>query len=94
MVRLHAANRHQRIGVRLDRIGDDVFELAQLVATHGQSGIAIIALGVDLDFAADRVGQPWQVLDRRGAEGERVAFEFVEPKHVVLRRRSLVTEKP
>ena len=53
MVRLHAADRDQRVGVGGDRVGDDVFELAQLVAAEGQPRIAVLALGVELDLAAE-----------------------------------------
>jgi len=53
VVRLHAADRDQRVGVGGDRIGDDVFELAQLVAAIGEAGIAVLALGIDLDLAAE-----------------------------------------
>ena len=53
VVGLHAADRDQRIGVGGDRIGNDVFELAQLVAAEGEAGIAVLALGVELDLAAE-----------------------------------------
>ncbi|MEY9477402.1 hypothetical protein ABH981_001615 [Bradyrhizobium ottawaense] len=53
VVRLHAADRDQRVGVGRDRVGDDVFEFAQLVAAIGEAGIAVLALGVDLDIAAE-----------------------------------------
>ena len=54
VVGLHAADRHQRVGIRRDRVGHDVFELAQLVAADRQAGIAIVALRLDLDLAAER----------------------------------------
>ncbi len=78
VVGLHAANRDQRVGVGGDCVRDDVFELAQLVATIGEAGIAVLALGIDIDIAAKMLRQPLQLLDGRRAEGERVARKFVE----------------
>ena len=78
VVRLHAADRHQRVGVRGDRVGDDVFELAQLVAAEGETGIAILALGVELDLVAQMRAQALEPLDRRRTEGERIAFELFQ----------------
>ena len=78
MVRLHAADRDQRVGVRGDRVGDDVFELAQLVAAERKAGIAVLALGVKLDWAAEMRAQVAEFLDRRRSEGERIAGEFLQ----------------
>ena len=78
VVRLHAADRHQRVGVRGNRVGDDVFELAQLVAAVGEAGIAVLALGVELDLVAQMRAQALEPLDRRRAEGERIAFELFQ----------------
>ena len=52
VVGLHAADGHRRVGVGCERVRDDVFELPQLVAAERQPGIAVLALGVDLDLAA------------------------------------------
>ena len=60
------------------RIGNDVFELAQLVAAEREAGIAVLALGVELDLVAQMRAQALQPLDRRRAEGERIAFEFFQ----------------
>ena len=60
------------------RVGDDVFELADLVAAEGEAGVAVLALGVELDAAAEMLGQAVELLDGRGAEGEGVAGEFLE----------------
>ena len=78
VVRLHAADRDQRVGVRGDRVGNDVFELAQLVAAEREAGIAVLALGVELDLVAQMRAQALEPLDRRRAEGERIAFEFFQ----------------
>ncbi len=78
VVRLHPADRDQRIGVGGDRIGNDVFELAQLVAAESQSRITVLALGVEFDLAAQVCAEPLQLLDMRGSEGEWIAFEFLQ----------------
>ena len=78
MVRLDPADRNQRVGVRGNRVGDDIFELAQLVAAEGEARIAVFALGVKLDPVAEMGAETLQPLDRRRAEGERIAFEFFE----------------
>ena len=52
VIRLNAADRHQRVGVRGDGVRNDVFELAQLVAAERKAGIAVVALGVNLDLVA------------------------------------------
>ena len=60
------------------RIGNDIFELAQLVAAEREAGIAVLALGVDLDLVAKMRAQAPEPLDRRRPEGERIAFEFLQ----------------
>jgi hypothetical protein len=44
MIRLHAADRDQRVRVRSNGVGDDVFELPQLVAAERKAGVAVLAL--------------------------------------------------
>jgi CubicO group peptidase (beta-lactamase class C family) len=78
MIGLHPADRHQRIGIRCDRVGDDVFQLAQLVAAERKAGIAVLALGIDLYAAAEMFGQAGEVLDRRGPEGQGIAGKALE----------------
>jgi len=75
---LYAADGDQGVRPRLQGIGDDVFELAQLVAAIGEAGIAILALGIDLDPAPEMGREPLQWLDRRGAEGQGIALEFLQ----------------
>ena len=76
VVGLHAADRDQRIGIAGDRIGHDVFELAQLVAAECQTRVAVLALGVDFDRAAQVRCDSGQVLDGRGTEGQGIALEL------------------
>ena len=78
MVRLHPTDRDQRVGAGRDRIRDDIFELAQLVAAEGEAGIAVLALGVERDAAAEMGGKPRELLDRRRPEGQGIAFELGE----------------
>ena len=58
--------------------GNQVFELARLVAAEGQAAVAVLALGVQLDLAAQVRAQALQGLDRRRAEGQRMAGEALE----------------
>jgi hypothetical protein len=75
MVRLDATDGHERIGIGGEGIGDDVLELANLVAAEREARVAVLALCIDLDRAAEMLRQAAQLLDRRRAERERVALE-------------------
>ena len=70
MVRLDSADRDQRVGAGSDGVGNDVFELPQLVAAEREARIAVLPLGVDLDRAAQMPGQAFQSFDRRRTEGQ------------------------
>ena len=70
------------LGVGGDCVGHDVFELAQLVAAEGEARIAVLALGVELDLAAEMLRQPLQLLDMGRPECQRIAFEFFQ--HAVI----------
>ena len=83
VIGLHAADRDQRIGVGGDRVGDDVFELAQLVAAIGEARIAILPLGVELDLPAEMAREPLQLFDVRRPEGQRIARELFQHGHPV-----------
>jgi hypothetical protein len=78
VVRLHAADRDQRVGAGGDRVGHDVLELAQLVAAESEAGIAVLAFRIELDRAAEMRGQTVEPLDRGRPKGERVAGKFLE----------------
>ncbi len=86
MVGLHPADGDQRIGAGGNRVGDDIFELADLVAAESQPRIAVLALGIDLDAAAKMRGKAAQLLDRRRTEGQRVALEFCQHGRMLLGR--------
>src|SRR6185437_7127434 len=78
VIGLHAADRYQRVGVGSDRVRDDVFELAQLVATEGEPRIAVLALGIDLHSSAEMAGEPLQFLDVGRPKCERIACKFFQ----------------
>jgi hypothetical protein len=62
VVRLDAADRHERVAALRERVGDEVLELADLVAAERDAGVAVLALGPDLDRAAQRAlrrGSGW-----------------------------------
>src|SRR5688572_24111653 len=86
VIGLQTADRHERIGARSNRIGHDVFELPELVAAQREPGIAIVALGVDLYFSAERCRQPRQMLDGRRTEGQRIAIELLHEGHCTSSR--------
>ena len=65
VIRLHATDRHQGVGVRRDRIGNDVFQLANLVAAEREPGVAILAFRIDFDASAQVLRKPVELLDRR-----------------------------
>src|SRR6185369_3710033 len=79
VVGLHPADGDQRVAILRDRFRHQIFELAHLVAAEGEAGIAILALGPDLDPPAEMVAEPLQLLDWRRAEGQFEPWKFVEP---------------
>src|SRR5258706_1178483 len=53
VVRLHAADGNEGVAALRQRLRDEVFELAGLVAAEGNTRVAVLALGPDLDLAAE-----------------------------------------
>ena len=51
VVGLVAADRDQRVGAAGEHVGDDVLELADLVAAEGEAAVDVLALGPDLGAA-------------------------------------------
>src|SRR5215211_3692775 len=47
-----------------------------LIAAERQAGIAVVALGKDVDRTAEMRGEALQVLDGRRAEGQQIAGKF------------------
>ena len=56
--------------------GTMYFELSDLVAAERQAGVAVVALGKDVDRAAEMREQALQSLDRRRTEGQVAAELF------------------
>src|SRR5262245_51656145 len=79
VVGLHATDGDQRVAVLRDRFRHQVFELAHLVAAEGEAGVAVLALGPDLDAPAEMVAEALQFLDRCRSEGQLEAWKLVEP---------------
>ncbi len=67
MVRLRRADGDQRVGALRQRVGDEEFELAGLVAA-GSEAEQVVALDVDVG-TAEVFRQALQLLDRRGQRG-------------------------
>ena len=59
---LHRGCRQEPVGALGERVRDDVLELAGLVAAEGQAAVAVLALGPDLDLAAE-VGRTFTARD-------------------------------
>ncbi|MCY1384790.1 hypothetical protein D9M69_730880 [compost metagenome] len=78
MVGLDAADRDQRVAALFQGLGDQVFELARLVAAEGQAAVAVFAFGVDLDLAAQVRGQAVEFFDRGVAEGQAIAGKSLQ----------------
>jgi hypothetical protein len=78
VVRLHAADRHERVAALCERLRGEVFELAHLVAAVREAGVAILALRPDLDAAAEMLAQPLERMDRRRSEQQVDAREVGE----------------
>src|SRR5699024_4206845 len=67
VVRLHAADRDQMRGALSERVGNQVLELAGLVATEGEPGVAVLTLGPDAG-TAEVLGEPVERMDRARPE--------------------------
>ena len=78
MVRLHTADRDERVAALGERLGREVLELPHLVATVGKSGVAVLPLRPELDLTAEVVAQPVEPVDRGGAEEQRDTREVGE----------------
>ena len=47
VIRLHAADRDERVAAVRQGVGDQVLEFANLVAAEGEAGVDVVALGPD-----------------------------------------------
>ena len=85
MVRLHRAERHERVGVPAQRLGYTELELARLVAARGEAGL-VVALH-EQARAPERPGQPGHLMERGGEVAEANAREPVREHGRILIRR-------
>jgi hypothetical protein len=72
VVGLDPADGDQRVGSLRQGVGNQVFELPDLVAAEGEAAVAVITLGPDF-CATQMLRQARKGMDRRGPEGERIA---------------------
>jgi hypothetical protein len=73
------------------RLGDEVFQLAGLVATEGQPGIAVLAFGPD-PGATEMVAQTIQRMDGTITEEEWIAGEISDGHEPTILDRSGVLD--
>src|SRR6266403_3831757 len=78
LIRLDATDRYQRVAALGERLGDQVLELAGLVAAESQAAVAILTLGVEIDLSAQMRAQALQGLDWCGAESQRMTGEALQ----------------
>ena len=67
VVGLHAADADERVRALPERVGDQVLQLAGLVAAVGQPAVAVLALGPDAG-TAEVIAEPVQRVHGAGAE--------------------------
>ena len=77
VVGLDAADRHERVAALGERVGDEVLELADLVAAEREAAVAVLALGPHRG-AAQVLRQAVEPLDRRRTEQQRGPGEVGE----------------
>ena len=89
VVGLHAADRDERVAALGARVGDEVLELARLVAAVGEPAVAVVALRPHVR-AAELRAQPLEPVHGRRAERQRVPLEGVEAhaRSIAARNRS------
>ena len=78
VVRLHSADGDQRIGTGCNCVRHDVLELSEFVTAHCETGVAVFSLGVDFYLAPEMRRQSFELLNRRGTEGERISWKTIE----------------
>jgi hypothetical protein len=78
VVGLDAAYRDQRVATLFQGLRNQVFQLAQLVAAERQAAVAVFALCVDLDLAAQVRREAVELFDGGIAEGQAVAGKSLQ----------------
>jgi len=71
VVALDPADRDQGVAALGERVGDEVLELARLVAAVCEPGVAVLALRPDVDAAAEVLREPLETVKRRRPEQQR-----------------------
>ncbi|ESZ24218.1 hypothetical protein X734_22925 [Mesorhizobium sp. L2C084A000] len=51
---------------------------AELVSVKRETGVAVLALGVDFHLSPEMLAEPVELLDGRWSKGERIAFELFQ----------------
>jgi hypothetical protein len=77
VVGLDTADRHERVTALGQGVGDEVLQLAGLVAAVGDARVAVLALGPDRR-TPQMLRQPVEPMHRRGAEQQRIPLERVD----------------
>src|SRR5207247_7053403 len=80
VVRLHAADRHERVAPLREGICGEVLELPYLVAAVRQARVAVLPLRPDVDRTAQVLAQPLESMDRRRPEEKRDAVEALDAR--------------
>jgi hypothetical protein len=94
VVRLHAADRDERVAALNERVGGEVLELPHLVPAEGEARVAVLALRPDLDLPAELLGEARQPVHRRRPEEQGDAVEVGKRHGASLRGSASVTSVP
>ena len=93
VVGLHPADRDERVAALGERVGDEVLQLAGLVAAERDAGVAVLPLGPHRGAAEVR-GQALQPVHGRGAEQQRCRRGKDSTRDLHRRRRGLSMPQP
>ncbi len=88
VVALVATDRDEGVGALGEDVGDDVLELARLVAAEGEAAVALLALGPELDLVAERCAEALERMDRRRTESQGMAGVAAQVQGVSDRSRA------
>jgi hypothetical protein len=77
VVGLVAADRDESVRALLNDVGNEVLELAGLVAALGESAVAVFTLCPDAG-TAQVLAEPIQAVDRAGAKEQRIPGEVLD----------------
>ena len=89
VVGLDPADRHQVVGTCGQRVGDEVLQLAGLVAAEGQARVAVLPFGPD-PGTTEVLAESIQRMHRTGPEQQRIPRELCQPHDLPPRRRCTI----